>query len=72
MVFPILADKKGRQKCIRLSWFIGSIGCIIMLVENEFCQIFGYFLAGFGINPSTNLQLSMINEHSGKNYHFLS
>lgn len=65
LVFPMIADNKGRKIGWVLSWGCATLGCVMMAVSFNFWIIFiGYFLAGFGANPAITLHYSFINEHS--------
>lgn len=64
-VFPFLADKFGRLPSLLGAWACASLGVIFMCFSfNYWFFVFGFTLAGFGINPAITLHYSFINEHS--------
>ena len=64
-IFSSIADNWGRKPAIGSSWFIASIGAIILsLSVNWYMAAIGYFLGGFGVNPAITISISMMSENS--------
>ena len=68
-IFSGIADNLGRKPAIGISWFIGSIGTIILAFSvTWWMAALGYFFAGFGANPAITISISMMSEISLGNF----
>ena len=63
LLFPFIADNYGRKIAIQISWGLFVIACVcVAFAWNIYIVGIGFFLAGFGVNPATTIQLSLISE----------
>lgn len=66
-LFMFLSDNVGRKISIGLSWFVGSLGGILLVAfENIYTILIGNFFAGFGVVPCATIGLVYLNEVTSK------
>ena len=52
-LFSWIADNYGRKIALGLSWLFASLGALLLALSWDFYSaMFGFFLAGFGVNPA--------------------
>ena len=68
-LFTYLADNKGRRYAHGLSWFIGSIFTVVIVVFNDInVLLFSYFIIGACTTMNGTINVVYLNEISFGNF----
>ena len=72
-LFTYLADNKGRRDAHGLSWFIGSIFTVVIVVFNDInVLLFSYFIIGACTTMNATINVVYLNEISFGNFRTMS
>ena len=61
LIFPQIADNKGRKIGIIASWLVASLGASMVIITNKWPVILiGMALVGLGTTPAIHIQYTLL------------
>lgn len=65
LVFPTIADNKGRKLTLALTWLTVTIGCFLTIVHMNLSVILtGQLIIGIGLNATLTINYTLLSEQS--------